>query len=134
MIQCLPYSVWGQRWHNIFIIDYPVIILDILVVPLRSRRIQDPGRPAGYNLHHSLQHNPAEEPGVAQLTGIECTIRRVLELGRNRRCGELTLGKVIFAHGPHKVASAAPRLNPAQSTLHETLCAVAILLINFCNT
>ena len=29
-----------------------------------------------------------------------------------------TLGNVTFAHGPHIVARAAPRLNPAQSTLH----------------
>ena len=28
------------------------------------------------------------------------------------------IGNVAFAHGPHIVARAAPRLNPAQSTLH----------------
>ena len=34
------------------------------------------------------------------------------------RSRQLTLGNVTFAHGPHIVARAAPRLKPAQSTLH----------------
>lgn len=113
-----PESRWRQRRDNVLIVDNSVNILDVFVIPDSCCRVEDSWRSTSDNLYICLHH--------IRITYCQCLVQEsALWVQRRKhkqqlvvRSRQLTLGNVAFAHGPHIVARAAPRLNPAQSTLH----------------